>query len=384
MVRRPKNLRIALWVIFAIALILGGWQRAVAVHGLPPDFDEMVYLPAAFHYRQLAREGNWGGIPAHAENLEHPPMVKLMFAGQLALVDAPEPDFAKVTVGRPTPEEAKPAFHSTRWLSWVFGMGQLIAVGIVHPIGALGLSVSTYHAKYTAQAYLEAVPGLFAILAVLLFERAFRRRSQDDLQRQVHPAYLLGAAVLLGLATAGKYPYGLVVTLALAPFFVLWGRGHFKWWAAFAAVALVAFFLADPFLWVDPVGRFQESVGFHFGYSQSEHVKKQGDPWWKPVYWLTRSEPFKWHQGVFFTTWADWALLPLAFAGLGRAFRVRPVFASWMVAGLLFLFVWPTKWPQYILLILPAVAVCAGLGVESLLLRFIRPWRWKPAPDPES
>ncbi|MDQ3266209.1 MAG: hypothetical protein M3Y59_21595 [Myxococcota bacterium] len=383
MFQHSARIRRLLWAVFAVALVLGGWQRAAAVERLPPDFDELIYLPAAFHYRQLAGEGSWAQLAGYRENLEHPPLVKLMFAGTLAATDAPVPDWKQVQVGRPTPEGAVPAFAATRWLSWAFGMGQLVAVGLVHPAGALGLAVSSYHAKYTAQAYLEAVPGLFALLAVLLFERAFRRRSEEERRRPVRVGWLLGSAVLLGLATAGKYPYGLVVSLALAPFVLLWGRGHLRWLAAFAAVAVVAFFLADPFLWPQPLARLGESVGFHLDYSQSEHVKKSALPWWQPVYWLTRSEPYKWHAGLFFTPLADWTLLPLALAGLGRALRVRPVFASWMILGMIFLFLWPTKWPQYILLVLPAIAVCAGIGVESLLIRFLRPWRWSSAPDPQ-
>jgi 4-amino-4-deoxy-L-arabinose transferase-like glycosyltransferase len=310
----------------------------------------------------------------YRENLEHPPMVKLMFAAELAATSAPAPDWSAVQVGRPIPPDAEPAFLGTRWLSWAFGMGQLALVGAANPVAALLLSVSTYHAKYSAQAYLESVPALFAILAVLLFERAFRKKEGAP-----HRGLFFASAVLLGLATAGKYPYGLVTGLGIAPFLPLWMRGKPAWWFGYVGVALLAFFVADPFLWPGPISRLSESIGFHYGFSQSEHVKRSGLPWYQPLYWLTHSEPAKWHKGLFFTSLTDWILLPLSVLGLWHALRTRPVFASWFLIGLAFLFVWPTKWPQYILLILPAVAVCAGLGVEWVVLWARRLWAKRTA-----
>ena len=354
--------------LLALSLVLGGWQRARAVHGLPPDFDEMVYIPVAFDYRDLARQGDWAGIASYRENFEHPPLVKLMFAAELAASDAQRPDWSQTEVGKPVPPQAQPAFYGTRWVSWVFGMGELLAVGLVNPLASLGLSVSTYHAKYTAQAYLEAVPGLLVVLAVLLFERALRKRGE------LHRGLFLASAALLGVATACKYPYGVVAALGLAPFLPLWARRFPAWWGAYAAVALLAFFVADPFLWPAPLARVLESIGFHVDYSQSEHVKRSGLPWWQPVYWLTHAEPASWHRGLFFTPLADWTLFPLALVGLWRTVRARPVFASWFLIGLVFLFAWPTKWPQYILVILPAVAVCAAFGVETIVALALQGW----------
>lgn len=365
--------------ILLLALIIGGWQRAKAVHELPPDFDEMVYLPAAFDYRDLGRQGDWAAIANYHENFEHPPMVKLMFAAQLAASDAARPDWGVTEVGRPIPAQAQPAFHGTRWVSWTFGMGQLLMVGLVNPLGALGLSVSSYHAKYTAQAYLEAVPGLLVLLSVLLFERAFRKAA--DGSRGFHRGLFVASAVLLGFAAAGKYPYGLVAALGLAPFLPLWMKGRPAWWFAYAGLALLAFFAADPYLWPAPVARVLETLNFHVEFSQSQHVKNSGLPWYQPLYWFSHSEPSQWHKGLFFTSLADWVLFPLAIVGSWRAFRTRPVFASWMLLGLAFLFVWPTKWPQYILVILPAVSICAGMGVETIVSGAVRPWkqRWRSA-----
>ncbi len=250
----------------------------------------------------------------------------------------------------------------------------MLLEALVSPLGALWLAFDTYHAKYTAQAYVEGLPGLFAILAVLLFERALRRREPPGLlpgPPTLSPAPLLAAAVLVGLAAAGKYPYGLVLLATFLPFLIQ--RGHHRPWllAGAGATVLLAFLAADPFLWNDTLDRLWNSVAFHFQYTQTEHVKKSGLPWWYQLYYLTRSTPVGWHPGVFPFGWLDLLLLPAAALGVPYAARHRPVWLAWAVVGLLFLLAWPTKWPQYTLLARPPLTVLAGLGLVAVKDRLL-------------
>jgi uncharacterized membrane protein YdfJ with MMPL/SSD domain len=53
-------------------------------------------------------------------------------------------------------------------------------------------------------------------------------------------------------------------------------------------------------------------------------------------------------------------LLPLAALGAWPAWRARPVFAAWAAAATLLLVVWPTKWPQYLLVATVPYAVLAA------------------------
>jgi hypothetical protein len=358
----PSKRLLAL-ALLLLALLAAVWQRARAVERLPPDFDELVYLPVAYRYADMVAGGRWGEVASYRENFEHPPMVKLLFAAEVLATGAPEPEWKKVRVGRPLPEPAVPAFLLTRWLSAVTGILQVGLTGLVHPVGALLLAFDSYHAKYTSQAYLEGVPGLFALLAVLAFERSRRVASGAPFQL----GWLALSGGLLGLAAAGKYPYAMVAGLALLPFLAWYGRGRGRVWAALVLPAMGMFLLAHPALWPDPVGLLWESLTFHWRYSHSEHVVRSALPWYQPLYHLTHAAPTRWHAGLFATGATTWVLLPLAAIGARATWRQRPVWAAWAAVGLVFLVLWPTKWPQYLLLVLPALSVCAGMGVSTLL-----------------
>jgi hypothetical protein len=370
--RRPRHLTALLLGLLAAAAAT--WVRGVAVERLPPDYDEFAYLPAAFRYAERMVPGRWAEIADVKENEEHPPLVKVAYGLVLQRTGAAEPEWDRVEVGRPIPPAALAAFRGPRILSAATGVAQVLLEALVSPLGALWLAFDTYHAKYTAQAYIEGLPGLFAILAVLLFEQALRRREPPGLlpgPPTLSPAPLLAAAVLVGLAAAGKYPYGLVLLLTFLPFLVR--RGHHRPWllAGAGAVVLLAFLAADPFLWNDTLDRLWSSVTFHFQYTQTEHVKRSGLPWWYQLTYLTRSTPVGWHPGVFPIGWLDLLLLPAAALGVPYAARHRPVWLAWAVVGLLFLLAWPTKWPQYTLLARPPLTVLAGLGLVAVKDRLL-------------
>lgn len=370
----PSKRMLALATLL-LALLAATWQRARAVERLPPDFDELVYLPVAYRYAEMLEGGRWGEVASYRENFEHPPLVKLLFATEVLASGAPEPAWNTVRVGRPLPAMAAPAFRQTRWLSAVTGILQVGLTGWVHPVGALLLAFDSYHAKYTSQAYLEGVPGLFAVLAVLAFERA-RRKAVEAGQGapfQLAPLALSGA--LLGLAAAGKYPYAMVVGLALLPLLGWYGRARARVWAAFVLPCVASFLVAHPALWTDPVGHLWESLTFHWKYSHSEHVVRSALPWYQPLYHLTHATPTEWHRDVFATGATVWVLVPLALVGLPATLRERPVWAAWALVGVVFLVLWPTKWAQYLLLVLPPLCVCAGLGASTVYGLAVSAWR---------
>lgn len=365
-----RSLRIA---IVLIAIALATWQRGRAVAILPPDYDERPYLRAAFRYAERMTPGRWDEIPNVEANREHPPLQKIAYGVAVAAAGSPEPDWRHMSFGKPLPEEARSAFRAGRWTSAVPGIAQVAIAAAVHPLAGLLLAVESYHAKYTAQAYLEGIAGLFFVLALLVFERATRtaggeRRPEADVRLAV------AAFALLGIAAAGKYPYGAVGLLALIPLTIMAFPRRPIVWLALGGAALAAFLAFDPYLWPDPVGRLQDSIGFHFAYSESDDVKTAALPWYQPVVWLFMTGPREWHPGAFPVGLVTLALLPLAVLGFPLAASRRPVWAAAALVGFLFLFVWPVKWPQYLLLALVPLAICAG-HAPATIIAFTRRFR---------
>jgi hypothetical protein len=363
-----------------LALALATWQRDRAVRLLPPDFDELDYLPSGFRYAERMAPGRWGEIPGVTKNSEHPPLVKLTYGVAVKAAGAPEPDWSALRVGSPIPDEARPAFTAGRWASAVPGIVQVGVAAVVHPLAGLLLAVEAYHAKYTAQAYLEGLPGLFFVLAVLLFERATRGARGRIARPDPDPRLAAGAFALLGAAAAGKYPFGAVGVLALSPLALLAFPRRPLVWLSLAAATLAAFVALDPYLWPDPVGRIWESAAYHFRYGQSEHVKRAGLPWDQQAVWLSEAAPTKWHAGVFPLGAVGVALLPLAAIGFLSTARRRPVWAVQAAVSAGFLLAWPTKWPQYLVLALVPLAVCAA-HAPGALSAGVRRLRARPAAD---
>jgi 4-amino-4-deoxy-L-arabinose transferase-like glycosyltransferase len=263
---------VAVLLVAALAALV----RWSAVRDLPPDYDELVYLPVGFHYAERMTAGRWWEIPGFTENPEHPPLGKIAFGAALRATGAAEPAWEALSVGKPLPPEAVPAFRAARRVAAVAGVLQVALTAIAAPAGGAWLALDTYHVKYTAEAMLEGLGGLFALLAVLSFERAIRPRSPSGLlaePREAGPGWLIAAAAALALAGASKYAYGLIPGLAMLPFLVRHTRGRPGLRAVFAAVLLGVFVAADPALWHDPLGRLWSSIGHHFSYAVREHVR---------------------------------------------------------------------------------------------------------------
>jgi len=338
-----------------------GFLRMQTVTRLPVDFDELVYLPAAFRYQEMIANSKWKEIINYKENMEHPPLNKLLFAIDLGMINPKEPDWDNLNVGKAIPPDDRSAFFGPRRISAIGGTFQVLITALVHPIAGILIALNTYHTKYTAQVYLEGVPGLMGLLAVFLFEFGVPEKKGNA---DANWKFLIPSAIALGLAGAGKYLYGFVGFVLLA--FLIRRTRSLQSSLLYSGVALAAFLLADPFLWPNPALRLWDSLTFHWRFAHSEHVVSAGLPWYAPFYYLLHAEPTKWHRDIFVTGLADILILPLSFFGIRRAIQERPIWVAWAAFGLIFLVLWPTKWPQYILFVLPPLAVCAGIGVEQI------------------
>ena len=90
---------------------------------------------------------------------------------------------------------------------------------------------------------------------------------------------------------------------------------------------------------------------------------------WQQLIWLMQSVPWHDGQGVFFVK-LDAAMLPLALIGVVPLARRRPVYAIWLGLGAAALLLWPTKWPQYLLIIAVPYALSGAAGI-ALIVRTV-------------
>lgn len=372
----------AVLIVFALALSLR--LRATAL--LPPDFDEDDYLFAGQRFAQHLAAGDLAGVVEERAIFEHPPLTKLVY-GLLLIGEGPQSYAEPVEWGKnatPSAPEIATQARTLRIFNALVGALTVAALAVINPLAGLLLAVNSWHIKYTSQAMLEGLPGLFAVFTLMLL-RASRRNG--DL-----PFWL--AAAMLGLAAAGKYVYSIGAVGAVI--WMLWrerraqgvdrrGDGRVGrlpvdmrtalLTLAWGAVSLLVFYAANPSLWFDPLGRMRESLQYWTDYAAGAHVRSAGFGWAQPLVWMLGAVP--WHPGVL-PVLLDGLFALLGLLALREIWRTDRLLALWFIAGMLFLFVWQTKWPQYILPMLVPVSLMAAAWLQargSVVSEGWRAWR---------
>lgn len=332
-----------------LVVLLGLILRLWAAFQLPVDYDEPVYLDNAFDYAQMLRLGDVQAVIDYPEIREHPPLQRILYALTI-LPLGPRSGFSE-------------ALTLSRMVSVIFGTLAVWLVALVDPLAGGLLAIQTYAVKYTSQAYLEGLPLLASLAA--LFSLLFSKASRDR--------WFWLSALALGLTAAGKYSYLPILVVILYVYFV---DKKYPWkdLLLYGGLALLAFFVFDPALWRDPLSRLWSSVFFHTQYSQSAHVEMSPySRWYQPFLWLSSSYPYRWHPNVFFYNplegllSVDGLIFLLALGGVYYQWRERRWVVVWMLSGVLLLLLWPTKWPQYTLVVIPAFCLAASAGLRRIL-----------------
>jgi ABC-type sugar transport system permease subunit len=368
----PDIRRVVLLSAAATILLVAFGTRMLAVGELNVDFDEDDYLRAGQLYATGLQAGDPGVFLRENYRPEHPPLSKIVTGLVLTpLPQAPEIPDAPITAD-PNNDLPEPQLTAARTAGAVFGALTAFLLALVSPLGGLWLALHTWSIKYSSQVMLEAVPAFFALLTVVLSTRAWR----PGVAGRRRGAWLVAAAIAFGLACAGKYLYG-VAGLAIVIDWALRVRATGEGAAprlraivpliGFLVLGAVAFLAADPYLWPDPVGRLVSSITYHGGYVGTDAVQETGWPMWQPLVWLMGSVPAGWQRPETFVIAVDLLITALAVTGLRRLWVERRVYALWLLLAFVFLLLWPSKWPQYILVLSAPLCLAAGLGTENLL-----------------
>ena len=362
-----KNYQLPLRILsIVVVLIIAGMTRARAVQHLNIDFDEDDYTRAAQEFAHLIRTSNWSGFLETNYRPEHPPLAKIVMG--ISLLTAPEKDLIadRPTSAEPNKYLPRVILKPERTVNAVFGWLTVALLAIVNPLAGLSLATHSITVKYNSQAMLEALPALTSfcmVLAYLQFKKNHNTR------------WLITSAVFLGLTAASKYLYCVIALAILADWFLTSKeqeelKSFFKQALIWGMLGILIFFVTNPFLWANPIQRLRESVLYHAGYSSSsEEVKDAGFPVWQPVQWLVTSAA-DWEEDAFFTG-PDLLIAILAAFGFARLWKRERLYVLWFGFALLFLLLWSTKWPQYILILTVPLSLAAAEGLTQIWQNFL-------------
>ncbi|HVP20962.1 MAG TPA: two-component regulator propeller domain-containing protein [Anaerolineaceae bacterium] len=353
---RPSRWR--QWQVISLIVVLAALVRIWSAWQLPIDADEPVYMAAAQDYARLIKSGNLQGIINYQVNTEHPPLEKLIYSLPYIFI---QPQFGSTT-----------ELTINRMVSVFWGTAAVLVLALIDPLAGFFLAWDSMVIKYTSEIYLEALP-LFAIL----FSIYSLMRS---LQGPKKNAWFWIAAIAFGVAISGKYLYGLAIFPILTLFFVNREKIQIRDAGFFMLAALFTFWALDPYLWADPIGRLANSLFFHAQYTQGADVLRASYPWYQPVNWISAEVP--WHPQVFFFPTLDVVIFILAIIGLYPAARRNVWIIVWIGTSFLTLLVWPTKWPQYTLVLIPPLCLAASGAfyfIASKAREFDTTWNWAEA-----
>lgn len=366
MTRAVKISLILLVVIFSLAL------RIYAANRLPINADESIYVNAALEYANHIRNGEYNWLAWNTANYEHPSLNKILY-GFLMLAHDPIEKLYDKDVGTFIPIEstdARPWIITGRYFSVFFGSLAVLLLTLIHPLAGLMLGIDTLNIQYTSVMYLEALPLFASLVAVLGYHKFINSYSRATQRFDLR--WLLLSALSLGVTAASKYIYS-IAGIAILVHFAFWAVRHRPRLNALLlmlawGISSIAFFvLFNPYLWPHPVDRLVDLLTFHLGFSSSINVTLFGYHWWQPFKWFISMVPPSFSSTpAAFLVHFDLGITILALIGLPRLFIKRRLFFIWLLVGIITLLLWPTKWPQYPMIVMAPYSFSAAEG--SLLL----------------
>src|SRR5574341_776742 len=262
MTTNSRRLLYIFGVVVVTITALGLRWRAVMM--LPIDYDEDDYLSTSQHYAEAIRAGDWNEIINYDYVQEHPLFAKLVYTLATLHLPPATPIPELPPTASPARSLPQPQFSVARMGAAIQGTLEVFLLALLNPLAGFFLAISTWQIKYTSQVMLESTASVVSLVTVLSYWRwksAGRRWAGG----------LVVSAIALGLTAASKYVYCLAGVAVAVDW--LWAtyparsRRTVEAWvhwllpvAAWGALAIAVFFLANPRLWVDPLDRLAKSV----------------------------------------------------------------------------------------------------------------------------
>ena len=362
-------------IVAILAIIVFAWiLRWHAVTTLSVDYDEDDYLRAAQQYAALIRSGDWQGFMQTNYRTEHPPLAKILFG--FSILPAPT---APLIPDRPTsadPDQSLPKaqLRAARTSAAVLGTLTVALVALVDPLAGFFLAAHAFTIKYVSQVMLEALPSLTSLVMVLCYLR-WKRKGLTKIN-----GWIIASAIFLGLTAASKYIYCVIGIAVLVDWFLTCReQGRLKefflkalFWGL---LAMIVFFAFDPYLWPVPLVRLKASVFYHFAYSTgASEVQNAGLPFYQSLVYLSTSPALLGWQPGAFPVALDPLILVLAGFGVVSLWKKQRLYVLWLGIAFLFLFFWPAKWAQYILVLTAPLSLVAAEGFLNLTVRPFQNW----------
>jgi len=370
-----KRIKPYIWIVAVLAVVAIAWVlRWHAVTTLNVDYDEDDYLRAAQQYAALIRSGDWRGFMETNYRPEHPPLAKIIFG--FSILPAPE---APLIPDRPTsanPDQSLPKeqLRDARTANAILGTLTVALVALVNPLAGLFLAAHAFTIKYVSQVMLEALPS-FTSLAMVLCYLQGKKKGLTKIN-----GWIIASAIFMGLTAASKYIYCVIGIAVLIDWFLACReKGRLKDFfpraLLWGVLAMIIFFATDPYLWPAPLSRLKESVFYHFTYSTgASEVKNANLPFYQSLVYLSTSPAALGWQPEAFPVALDTPILILAAFGLVSLWKKQRLYVLWLGVAFLFLFIWPAKWAQYILVVTAPLSLAAAEGLLGLTVRPVRNW----------
>lgn len=376
--RRSRSFR---WVFVALSVFLI-LIRCFSMFNFPVDWDERTYSRAALRYAEKILTLRFDEIPTVDFNYEHPALIKLAYAVPIVL----DGHRAFERVGIPANPHAAVSgeIHvAYRAVSAFFNL--LLAqclIYLIHPLAGFYFMIHSIMAEFGSTVRLEAIPALFAFLAVYAgWEalRPFETQSGGRSTRFDSRRWLL-SALFLGITAAAK----LIHCVAAVAIGVIWIstmirgvtiRGRLlRMTVLYALIVIAAFFAFNPSSYYDPIGAVRGMVEFHLRFQENMAGHQ---PWYQPIVWITRSVPIAWPgNGVLnpvqedpfgFVFAADELIFLLALLGFRQLFRRNKIYLLWLIFGVTFMFFWGTKGQQYAATVTVPICIAAMYGTFEFM-----------------